>query len=58
MSANKAKPYQLHYVRTKERHEVDFALVCQDKITQLIEVKYSDDKLSPALETFLTDLEL
>lgn len=44
--------YSLHYLRTKEGYEVDFALVYQDKIDQMIEVKLSDDALSSSLKMF------
>lgn len=41
--------YALHYLRTKDGMEVDFALVNAGKIEQLIEVKNHDDSLSNAL---------
>ena len=47
-----AEEYSLHYLRTKEGAEVDFALVCEDKIVQLIEVKLSDSSVSPSLKMF------
>jgi hypothetical protein len=47
-----AEPYALHYLHTKERQEVDFALACDNKITQIIEAKYSDPSPSPALLYF------
>lgn len=40
----------LHYVRTKEKREVDFALASQEAVTTLIEVKLSDDNLAPGLK--------
>jgi len=42
----------LHYLRTKEKKEVDFALAVEDQPTTLIEVKLSDSELSPALKYF------
>ena len=39
----------LHYVRTKDRREVDFALAGPDGVTTLIEVKLSDDRPAPGL---------
>lgn len=47
-----AEEYTLHYLRTKDGQEVDFALVYQDKIVQIIEVKLSDGAPSPALKAF------
>ena len=40
----------LHYVRTKDKREVDFALVKQDTLTTLIEVKLSASALAPGLK--------
>jgi predicted AAA+ superfamily ATPase len=37
-----AEEYSLHYLQTKERHEVDFALVKEKKVEQLIEAKVSN----------------
>ena len=42
----------LHYVRTKDKKEVDFSLVHNDRLTELIEVKLSDGDPSTTL-TFL-----
>jgi uncharacterized protein len=42
----------LHYIKTKDGREVDFALVKEDKIFQLVEVKLSDDQPSPALRYY------
>ncbi len=47
-----AEPYALHYLRTKEGAEVDFALVKKGEIQQLIEVKNSDADVSKSLYTF------
>ena len=40
----------LHYVRTKDQREVDFALAGPDGVTTLIEVKLSDDHPAPGLK--------
>ena len=40
----------LHYVRTKDQREVDFALAGPDGVTALIEVKLSDDHPAPGLK--------
>lgn len=43
----------LHYVRTKDGREIDFALSRQEKVEQLIEVKLSDDIPSASLHFFM-----
>ena len=43
---------QLYYVRDKEKREVDFLTVVDGKVHDLVEVKLSDDKLSPHLSYF------
>jgi hypothetical protein len=48
----KAQPYSLHYLHTKERQEVDFALVHDNRIEKMIEVKYADPSIHPALLHF------
>jgi len=47
-----AKDYSLKYLQTKERKEVDFALVCNSQIEKLIEVKYADPSISPHVRYF------
>ena len=42
----------LHYLRTKEKKEVDFAVAVEDQPTTIIEAKLSDNDLSPALRYF------
>jgi predicted AAA+ superfamily ATPase len=42
----------LHYVRDKEKREVDFLAVIDGKPMLLVEVKSSDDVLSPVLTRF------
>jgi predicted AAA+ superfamily ATPase len=37
---------RLHYVRDKEKREVDFLLIIDGKISNLIEAKFSDENLS------------
>jgi hypothetical protein len=39
----------LHYIRTKDGKEIDFALSREGRATNLIEVKLSDDAPSPSL---------
>lgn len=43
---------ELKYLRTKENKEVDFALVVEDDPVQLVEVKWADDSVAPALKYF------
>lgn len=47
-----AEEYSLHYLRTKEMHEVDFALVKGDQIAQVIEVKLSNHEINKSLLYF------
>lgn len=47
-----AEEYALHYLRTKDQDEVDFALVCDQKIKKIIEVKSSDSTISKSLYKF------
>lgn len=47
-----AKLYFLHYLHTKERQEVDFALICDKKVEKMIEVKYGDGSIHPSLRYF------
>ena len=42
----------LHYLRDKEKHEVDFLPVIDNRPVKMIEVKVSDDKFSPSLLRF------
>lgn len=44
--------HRLHYLRTKDGLEVDFALVKNEKIEQMIEVKSSNKALSKSLTQF------
>jgi hypothetical protein len=43
---------RLHYLRTKEKKEVDFALYIENEPLTLVEVKLSNDDLSPSLAYF------
>jgi len=43
----------LYYVRTRDGREIDFAITTKNKLSQLIEVKLSDDQPTPALRFFL-----
>jgi uncharacterized protein len=46
------KPHELKYLRTKDGKEVDFALMENSRITELIEVKNADGELSKNLDYF------
>ena len=48
----KGKDICLHYMKTKEGKEVDFAIIVEDELKQIIEVKLSDSKLSKSLLFF------
>lgn len=43
---------ELRYIRDKDGREVDFAVIKDGVLEELIEVKYSDEELSPALRYF------
>lgn len=47
-----AENYNLQYLRTKDGQEVDFALVKDEKIETMIEVKFSDSKVSKSIAKF------
>ena len=47
-----AEKYKLHYLRTKDGIEVDFALVRNDGVETIIEVKLTNKKLNPSLVKF------
>lgn len=46
------RSYELKYLQTKERHEVDFAIVHEDQIESIVEVKLSDSTLAPGIKYF------
>jgi len=50
--------YALHYLRDKEKREVDFVLARDEKIEEIVEAKYSDDALSEALRHFAKQYHL
>lgn len=47
-----AENYSLHYLQTKEKHEVDFALTKNGEVESLVEVKCSDPQPSRGLLYF------
>ena len=52
------KNYKLHYLRDKEKREVDFVLACNEKIENIIEAKLSDGALSKNLHYFAKQYHL
>jgi len=44
--------YELRYIRDKEGREVDFVILKDNQVEELIEVKYSDDSVSPHLRYY------
>ena len=49
--------FELRYIRDKESREVDFIILKEHKIFALIEVKLSDDKISPSLQYYSRKLK-
>lgn len=49
--------YELKYIRDKEGREVDFVILKDKVIEELIEVKYSDDSLSKHLQYYTLKLK-
>ena len=45
-------PRSLHYLRTRDGHELDFCVVQDNSVTHVFEVKTSDTSLSPAFSWF------
>ena len=45
--------FNLHYIRNKEGHEIDFLITSDKQPRQLIEVKWKDESLSPNFRRFL-----
>jgi len=54
----RAQNYSLKYLRTKEGHEVDFAIVRDDQIEAMIEVKSADSSPSLGLRYFHNKYQL
>jgi len=50
--------YDLHCIRTKDGHEIDFCITKDKKPIQLIEAKWKDAGLSANFKRFLTDSEI
>jgi len=41
--------YELRYLRDKEGREIDFVIIKENRVEELIEAKWSDDKISKSL---------
>ncbi|MFZ9813109.1 MAG: DUF4143 domain-containing protein, partial [Burkholderiaceae bacterium] len=52
MQDAKGKTIDLHYLRTRDGAEVDFAISQDNRLVALIEAKLSDSAVSPALFRF------
>jgi len=50
--------FSLHFIRNKEKQEVDFLIADQGKPVLLIEAKISDSQPSPALRKFQDNLQI
>lgn len=50
------RPVQVHYLRTKDGAEVDFALAQEDRLTHLIECKWADAAPHRALRRFAAEM--
>lgn len=48
----KGENVKLYYLRTKDNREIDFAISRDGELSQIIEIKLSDKKISPALSYF------
>jgi predicted AAA+ superfamily ATPase len=48
--------YELHYIRDKEGREVDFAVIKEGVLVELIEVKYQGSNLSKSLNYYAEHL--
>ena len=49
--------FELKYIRDKESREVDFIILKNNKVFALIEVKFSDDKISKSLQYYSEKLK-
>ena len=53
----KGLQFELKYIRDKESREVDFIILKDSKVFALIEVKFSDDKISRSLQYYSEKLK-
>lgn len=49
--------FELNYIRDKESREVDFVIQKENKVFALIEVKFSEDKISKSLKYYSEKLK-
>ena len=47
-----------HYLRNKEKREIDFLLTKENKPIKMIEAKWKDDKLTPHFDFFARDISV
>ncbi|MBI4237016.1 MAG: ATP-binding protein [Deltaproteobacteria bacterium] len=49
--------WELRYLRDKEGREIDFVLTCDGRLEELIEVKWSEDRITPSLRYYAERLQ-
>lgn len=49
--------YELRYIRDKEGREVDFAIVKEGNVIEIIEAKFADEKIAPSLQYYAERLK-
>jgi len=52
LQESEGRNIQLNYIRTKEKKEVDFVIIDNEHIAQMIEIKLSDNQASSSLKYF------
>jgi predicted AAA+ superfamily ATPase len=57
LSDAQGRPHTLHYLRTKDGAEVDFAIAHDQQLVQLVECKQADDRVHRALQRFAGEFE-
>lgn len=50
--------FHLRYLRDKEGREVDFVLLKEKKVCELVEVKWADEQISPSLSYYKNKLKI
>lgn len=53
-----AENYSLNYLHTKDRQEVDFAIIKDERIERMVEVKYADPSVNSSLRYFYEKYEI
>jgi uncharacterized protein len=57
LNDTQGRPHTLHYLRTKDGAEVDFAIANEQRVVQLVECKQADDRVHRALQRFAGEFE-